>query len=117
MNDPPREFISEPIQPVKGSFQTDLMAMGLASLPAAFIWRGERYEIEEMLSHCKQSSPEGGVEGRERYLRRQQFEVRLHTGQTAVLYLERQPRRGTSRKTAKQRWFLYAISSGEANDG
>lgn len=103
------QFISEPITPETGSFSTDLMATGLASLPLAFVWRNRRYEITECLDHHKQSAPEGWVEGRERYLRRQVFAVRLDTGQNATIYLERHARRGSSPRAARQRWFLYSI--------
>jgi hypothetical protein len=85
------------------------MATGLASLPAAFTWRNRRYEIVECLEQSKVSAPEGGVEGHERYLRRQVFLVRLHTGQAATLYLERHARRGASPGAARRRWFLYSI--------
>jgi hypothetical protein len=81
---PDQEFVSEPIVPEPGSFTTGPMATGLASLPAAFTWRNRRYEIIECLDEAKVSAPEGGVEGRERYLRRQVFSVRLHTGQAAA---------------------------------
>ena len=87
------QFISEPITPEPGSFATELMTLGLASLPAAFTWRNRRYQIRECLDHCKQSSPEAAGEI---YLRRQQFTVRLDSGQQAVLYvLRRAPRHRT----------------------
>jgi hypothetical protein len=109
---PQQEFVSEPIVPEAGSFSTGPMASGLASLPAAFIWRNRRYEIIECLNQAKVSAPEGGVEGHERYLRRQVFSVRLHTGQAATLYMERHARRGASRQAARRRWFLYSIEPG-----
>jgi hypothetical protein len=109
---PEQEFVSEPIAPEPGSFSTAEMAAGLGSLPAAFTWRGRRYEITECLEAAKVSAPEGGVEGHERYLRRQVFRVRLHTGQAATLYLERHARRGASRRAARRRWFLYTIEPG-----
>ncbi|MHC4220319.1 MAG: DUF6504 family protein [Planctomycetota bacterium] len=104
-----QNLVSEPIEPEAGSFSPVPMATGLASLPAAFTWRNRRYEIIECLDQAKVSAPEGGVEGHERYLRRQVFSVRLHTGQAATLYLERQARRGASPRAARQRWFLYSI--------
>ena len=124
------ELISEPITPEKGSFDPAMMATGLASLPAAFIWRNRRYQIIECLEHAKQSSPEGWVEGKEQYLRRQVFTVRLDSGEIATLYFERQGQRGASRRSApgsggggrgggeagaatKQRWFLYSIRRGD----
>lgn len=111
------EFISEPIEPEAGSFRTELMTAGLAALPAAFTWRGRRYEIAECLRHLKRSAPEGHTADGERYLRRQEFTVRLDTGQTAVIYVERQARRGAGPRAARQRWFLYTISTGASGDG
>ncbi len=105
------EFISEPIEPEPGSFSTELMARGLAALPGAFTWRGRRYEVVECLDHFKESTPEGGKAGAERYLRRQVFVVRLDTGQRAKLYIQRHAPRGASGRVAKQRWYLYSIIS------
>jgi hypothetical protein len=103
MTQPP-EFISEPIEPEPGSFSTTMMTRGLAALPGAFTWRGRRYEIVECLDHVKQSTHEGHTADGERYLRRQQFVVRLDTGQEATIYVERQAK-------SRRRWFMYTISS------
>lgn len=108
------QFISEPITPEPGSFTTELMGQGLASLPAAFTWRGSRYEIVDCLEHWKESSREGGRAVGELYLRKQRFRVKLHTGQIANLYFERHARPGVSRETAKQRWFLYTLEDASA---
>ena len=104
------QFISEPIEPEAGSFRTELMTAGLASLPAAFTWRGRRYEIVECLRHVKRSAAEGHRAGGERYLRRQEFLVRLDSGQTATIYVQRQAGRGARGRSARRRWFLYTIS-------
>jgi len=48
---------------------------------------------------------EGGRPDGERYLRRQQFRVRLDTGEIATIYVLRDSRVG------KKRWFLYSIAS------
>lgn len=106
------QFISEPIVPESGTFSPDLMARGLAAIPSAFTWRNQRYVIVECLDHEKVSTPEGGREGNEVYLRRQVFTVRLESGEVARIYFERQSRPGSSRKSARQRWFLYSIASG-----
>ncbi|UCD75967.1 MAG: hypothetical protein JSV91_03410 [Phycisphaerales bacterium] len=107
------QFVSEPITPEPGAFRTDLMSRGLASLPAAFTWRGDRYEIVECLDHQKQSAREGHTADGERYLRRQTFQVLLNTGQRATIYVQRHARAGASRKAAKRRWYLYSITSGD----
>ncbi len=102
------QFISEAIVPEAGSFDTALMATGLASLPASFTWRGQRYAIVECLEHRKVSQPE--VTG-ERYLRRQEFRVKLDTGQHAWIYVLRNAPAGASRSGAKRRWFLYTMTN------
>lgn len=111
------EFVSEPIEPEAGTFSPELMASGLAGLPGAFTWRGRRYEIVECLEHRKISAAEGHKVGGERYLRRQQFLVRLDSGQTATIYVTRQAAAGTGRggrgAAARRRWFLYTISDAE----
>lgn len=104
-----QQFVSEPITPEAGSFSPQMMATGLAALPDAFVWRNRRYRIVECLDHRKVSAPEGGVAGKERYLTRQVFTVRLDTGQRATIYVTRQAPRGASPQAAKRRWFLYSI--------
>ena len=114
VSEPPareQEFVSEPITPQRGAFAPQMMAAGLASPPKAFVWRNRRYEVVECLDHEKVSAPEGGVSGKERYLRRQVFRVRLDTGQTATIYVQRQAPRGASPRAAKRRWFLYSIET------
>lgn len=107
------EFISEPITPEPGSFDPKAMATGLASLPRSFEWREKRYEIVECLDHRKVSTPEATGEW---YLRRQEFTVQLDSGQTAVIYFERQARPGKSRESAKRRWYLYTMTHHENPD-
>jgi len=87
-----------------------MMTRGLASMPAAFTWRGQRYEIVECLDHVKQSMHEGYTTDGERYLRRQTFTVLLDTGQLATVYVERNAPSGARKRAAKQRWFLYTIT-------
>jgi len=100
------EFISEPIKPAAGTFNTGAMATGLPGLPAAFVWRDQTYEIVTVLDSWKQSSPEGGRAGNEVYLRRHYSRLRMSDDSTWVVYFTRQAQRGGS---PKQRWFLYAI--------
>ncbi|MCL4210565.1 MAG: hypothetical protein HRU76_02490 [Phycisphaeraceae bacterium] len=105
------EFISEVITPEPGCFEAGQMSSGLASLPAAFNWRGRRYAIVECLEHVKLTSREGGFAQGDRYLRRQRFTVRLDTGDIAVIDFHRHTpaRRGSA--AAKHRWVLYTIES------
>ncbi len=113
------EFVSEPIEPEAGSFSTEMMVQGLAALPGAFTWRGNRYEIVECLSHSKLSAREGHSATGERYMRRQQFVVKLDTGQTATIYIERhaKPGRVAGGGRKRQRWYLYTLGSDITDDG
>ena len=107
------EFISEPITPEPGSFGTAAMTRGLAALPGAFTWRGRRYEVVRCLDETKRTAREGHRPDGERYLRRQEFELELDSGEIATIYVLRQPPRGAgSRAAARSRWFLYSIAPG-----
>lgn len=106
------EFVSEPITPEAGAFDAGQISTGLASLPAAFTWRNERFEIVDCLDHVKLSSREGGQAQGESYLRKQRFTVRLNTGQIAVIDFHRQTKARSGSKAAKQRWFMYTIEDG-----
>lgn len=98
------EFISEPIEPHPGTFDTHAMGRGEPGLPAVFTWRSIEYRVDRLLSTWKTSTPDMG----EMYLRRHWFRIRTTSGQEMVLYCERQVR---NRKKPKARWWLYTINS------
>ncbi len=108
------EFISEPITPLKGAFDTQAMARGEPGLPRGFVWHGERHEIVERLEQWKQSAPEGGRPGNEVYLRRHCYRLRMASGQVWTVYFTRQPARGSR---SRQRWFVYTIDEGRQSGG
>lgn len=96
------EFISEPIAPC-GAIDTAAMARGEPGLPAAFEWRGERFEVVDVLGVWKESSREGDRAAGELYLRRHCYQLRMSDGSTWQVYFTRQtPRTGSPRR----RWFL-----------
>jgi hypothetical protein len=97
------DFISEPIEPIAGTFDTSGMSRGEAGLPREFMWRDSRHVIERVIATWKTSTPDRG----ELYLRRHWFEIETSAGERMKLYCERQAR---STKQAKHRWFLYSIS-------
>lgn len=99
-------FVSEPIAPEAGSFDPAGIARGEPGLPKRFTWRGTAYEVQEVLTVWKSSTPEGG--GGEMYLRRHWWEVRTACGAVMKLYCERQPKRSDP----KTRWFLYTVTTG-----
>jgi hypothetical protein len=100
------EFISEVIQPVRGTFDVARMATGVPGLPSGFLWRGQTYTIVEELAVWKQTSNEGGFAVGDRYLRRHYHRLQMSDGATWTVYFVRaNPRSGD----AKARWFLYTI--------
>lgn len=100
--DPPEQFISEPITPTPGTFDTRTIAQGEPGLPHRFTWRGHEYTVDEVLTVWKTSSPDTTGEV---YLRRHWWQLRTTTGHIMKLYFERQK----NRKNAKARWFLYTM--------
>ena len=102
MND---KFISEPIKPVEGTFETAGMARGEPGLPGRFIWRDKEYAVAELLEKWKQSSPcKSGSS--EMYLRKHWFKIRCSDSSEMTIYFERQPR---AKRDNKKRWWLYTI--------
>lgn len=99
-------FISEPIQPVRGTFDTGRMAAGEPGLPRRFTWRGRPFEIQTVIRTWREPGPCRHGSG-ERYVRKHCYDVLLTTGATAVLYFERQAR---AKSQARQRWWLFSFS-------
>jgi phosphoribosylglycinamide formyltransferase-1 len=97
-------FVSEPIEPLGGSFDTARMAVGGPGLPRAFAWRGETLEIATVVrtwretGPCRHGSPEV-------YVRKHWFEVTTCAGAVLRLYFDRQPRGGRG----AARWWLFSI--------
>jgi len=97
------EFVSEPMTPEAGSFDTAAMSRGEPGLPKRFIWRKQRYELADLIRTWKTSTRERG----EMYLRRHWFEIRTKDGRRMTLYCERQTK---NLKKPKQRWWVYSVS-------
>jgi hypothetical protein len=106
------ELISEPIEPLAGTFDTAAMARGEPGLPVGFRWRGRVHRIVELLAAWKKSSREGGVG--ELYLRRHCYRLRMDDGAIWEIYFTRQAQAGPSRRAARQRWFLYTRQPSDA---
>jgi hypothetical protein len=96
------EFVSEPVEPERGSFDAAAMSRGEPGVPRAFTWRKQRYEVTAVLSTWKTSTADRG----EMYLRRHWFEVATTDGRRMTLYCERQTK---NRKKPKARWWLYSM--------
>ena len=104
-----RQFISEPITPVGGSFDTAAMARGEPGLPGRFRWREKEYEVSRVLENWKTASDcrDGS---KEKYVRKHWYRIQTTDGNTMDLYFDRQPR---SKRDAKRRWWLLSASMGE----
>jgi hypothetical protein len=99
------EFISEPIKPVVGTFDTAAMTRGEPGLPKRFIWRDTEYTVAEVIEVWKETGPcKSG--GPEQYLRKHWYRIRTGNGLEMTLYFERQARAKSRNKT---RWWLYTI--------
>jgi len=106
---PQPTFISEPVRPEPGSFDTGRMATGEPGLPQRFTWRGQACEVAAVLRTWKEAGPcrSGSAE---RYVRKHCYEVRLITGAVATLYFERQAR---SAQQKRLRWWLFSLQDPE----
>jgi hypothetical protein len=99
-------FISEPITPKPGTFDTAIMATGAPGVPHQFTWRKKDYTLAEIIETWKTVGPcTSGSD--EMYVRRHYYRIRTTTGETMTLYCDRQPPRGRSR--TKNRWVLYTM--------
>ncbi len=103
------EFVSEPITPVAGTFDTTPMTRGEPALPGRFIWRDNEYAVAEVLQAWKELGPcKSG--GPEKYLRKHWFRIKTKNCLEMTIYFERQPR---SKRQNKLRWWLYTINGKE----
>ncbi len=99
-------FISESLEPEAGSFDTAAMARGEPSLPPAFGWRSERIVVDAIRRTWRSTKVDRG----DVYLARHWFEFTTPDGRVAIVYFDRQARRGAAR------WTLYSFS-GDASAG
>lgn len=101
------EFISEPVKPDKGTFDTAAMARGEPGIPDGFVWREKHYQITDLIDCWKESESENHTVSGEKYYRKRFFVVRVNTNEIMTLYALRHTKTGQS---AKQRWWLYTIT-------
>ena len=104
---PHKEFVSEPITPVAGSFASASMAAGEPGLPSRFVWRATEYEVLQVLEAWKTLGQCTHGSG-ELYVRRHWFRVVTADGAEMELYFDRQPRV----RQRMQRWWLATIVRG-----
>jgi hypothetical protein len=103
---PAPELVSEPITPLRGSFDAAAMARGEPGLPHGFTWRGQSYDVVATLDQWKHSEREGARADGELYLRRHYYRLGMSDDSVWTVYFIRQtPKSGSP----KRRWFLYTI--------
>lgn len=92
-------FISEPLRPVRGSFDAGGMARGEPGLPLRFTWRKEEHAVVDVAEKWITSghSPCG-----ETYLRRHWWKITTDQGVTMTVYCDRQ-------KKSAHRWHVYTV--------
>lgn len=105
MTIPDEEFISEPIKPVAGTYDTGKMASGEPGFPAAFSWRGKAYHLKKIISQWRKATPCQHGSG-EMYVRKHFFKIETESGDIMTLYFDRQVPRGG--KAHDARWWLLS---------
>jgi len=103
------EFISEPIEPVVGTFDPVGMTRAEPGLPGRFLWRKKEYAVSNVIRVWKESGP-CKTGGGEQYLRKHWYKIKTDGGLEMTLYFERQARSKAQNKT---RWWLYTIDTKE----
>ncbi|MDH4211127.1 MAG: DUF6504 family protein [candidate division WOR-3 bacterium] len=99
------KFISELIEPVRGTFDTKAMSRGEPGLPSRFLWRKSEYIIAEVVHKWKETSPcRSG--SKEKYVRKHWYEIRTTSDLNMKIYFER---RSMPKGQAKKRWWLYSV--------
>ena len=100
-------FVSEPIKPVAGTFDTGAMARGEPGLPERFIWRKNEYAVARVMSKGKETSPcKSGA--KEKYVRKHWYKIQTSSGEIMQIYFER---KSLPRDQGKKRWWLYSVST------
>ena len=101
--------MSEALVPVEGTVEPALG--GAPALPAAFLWRGSELAVIAVIRTWRGTKLDRG----DLYLKRHWFEFETSGNRRAVVYFERQAKRGAPR------WWLYSIGdasgAGESPSG
>ena len=103
------EFISRPIKPLAGTFDTAAMTRGEPGLPKGFIWDDKEYVVAEVLDVWKETGP-CKTGANEMYLRKHWYSFITVDNIEMTVYFERQAR---PKGQNKSRWWLYTINTRE----
>ena len=100
MSDYKKSFVGQSIEP-DGTFDPVTISHGEPSLPASFRWHDETLSIQDTIRTWRSTKEDRG----DIYLAKHWFEVWLSDGRRAVVYFDRQGKRGAAR------WWLYTIEA------
>lgn len=82
------------------------MSHGEPSVPAAFIWREQRFDVARVLATRRGMGQDRG----DTYLRRHYYDIETADAVRMTLYFERNP----SDRSKRKRWWLYTYTLPEA---
>ncbi|MDE2028891.1 MAG: cytoplasmic protein [Candidatus Omnitrophica bacterium] len=99
------EFVSENIQPLIATCDTQSLSAGRPGLPREFIWRGQKVIVTRILRTWRSTGPCRHGSG-EQYARRQWFEIQTAAHGTMKIYFNR----STLGRTKEMGWWLYTRS-------
>jgi phosphoribosylglycinamide formyltransferase-1 len=102
----PARFVSEPLTPLGGSFDTALMAQGEPGLPHRFRWRGQEWQVAAILEKWKDHGDCRHGSG-ERYVRKHVYRVQTAEGPVLNIYFQRTF--GKSRPGTLSRWWVHTM--------
>ncbi len=102
----PASFVSEPLPPLGGSFDTGLMAQGEPGLPHRFRWRRREWHVAAILEKWKDHGDCRHGSG-ERYVRRHVYRVRTVEGPVLRIYFQRTF--GKNRPGSRARWWVHSL--------
>jgi phosphoribosylglycinamide formyltransferase-1 len=100
-------FLSEPILPVKGTFDPTGMSRGEPGVPHEFHWREKKFTVAAVLERWKDTGECRNGSG-ERYIRKHNYRIRTSDGDILQIYFQRSVGRG---KMPKMRWWIRGVES------
>lgn len=100
-------FVSEPVTPLPGAFDPEVMRRGEPSLPPGFVWRGREYRVVATAGAGRKTDDSEG----ETYVKRHTWRLDMDDGSTWSVYFLRQPAKGAAGRGRRQRWYLRSVEA------
>ncbi|SDU22802.1 phosphoribosylglycinamide formyltransferase-1 [Verrucomicrobium sp. GAS474] len=111
----PRAFVSEPLLPLEGSFDTALMSRGEPGVPRRFRWRDREWTVAEVLDSRREFGDCSHGSG-ERYVRKHRYRIRTVEGWVLLVDFKRTFGRGQV-TSARTRWRVFSIEEQPEDEG